>query len=113
MARRNRKECHKDTFTTVQLRSSLTFVSHNHWVSSKAHGMSSIWFLKLEMGPFWPGNEFRPDRLCSNSRWCGSPRARTRRGAISDAAGFPLVEPIRSLCRDGVRAADEIGRAHV
>src|ERR1022692_2553168 len=71
--------------------------------------MSSIWFLKLEMGPFWPGNEFRPDRLCSNSRWCGSPRARTRGGAISDAAGFPLVEPIRSLCRDGVRAADVPG----
>src|ERR1035438_3195314 len=61
------------------------------------------------MGSFWPGNEFRPDRLCSNSRWCGSPRARTRGGAISDAAGFPLVEPIRSLCRDGVRAADVPG----
>jgi hypothetical protein len=54
--------------------------------------VSSTWFQKPRVGPFWPGDESLSDGLCADSCWTGRQRAVAGGGPISDAARLPLAE---------------------
>src|SRR5664280_492487 len=73
---------------------------------SQRNVVLSIWLGMPVGGTFWRWNESRTDGVFPDHGWIEPNGVGTRSGSLSDAAGVQLLEPVRSLCGDGVRSAD-------